>query len=445
MSSERHVRLGPVHLVPGVSLGNALTFLLAAFLSIGLLTFFKTVQPYLFNVTLNVPASAQGTITGNLEVIQELVVLAFIPLFGALADRIGRRPVFALGFVLLAVGYALFPLAASIPEFTLYRCIFAVGAAAVGGMLATVLTDYPQERSREPLVALTYILNGLGVVIFAVVLAQLPRWIQAMGADEVWAVRCTLFTIAALCIVAAVAMRGLEPGAAAMRAEHAEPLVTLMRRGVTAARNPRIALAYATAFAGRGDIAVVGTYLNLWAVQAAVLGGADQAGATASAGILLAIVQMSALLWAGLFAWMASKLHRVTSVAFAMALAVAGYLLFGLAADPTAPEAIPAAVLLGIGQMSAILASQVLIGQEAPRETSGSVLGVYGFCGAAGILFVSFVGGRLFDWWRPGAPFLLMAATNLILLIWAIGVRRVAPGPMGGRSVTTVGATAPHA
>jgi MFS family permease len=427
MSPEVSAKFGPVYLRPGVTACHVLVLLYGAFVAIGLLTFLKTMQPYLFNVTLHVPTARQGSISGLLEVISELVILASIGAFGALADRIGRRPVFTLGFLLLGVGYALLPLARSLPEFIVYRCIFALGAAATGGMLATVLVDYPQDRSREPLTAFVYIMNGLGVILFAIVLAKLPQWIQAAGADEVWAGRCTLFTIAAICVLSAVIMLGLKPGV--MTAEKSrEPLLTLLRKGFAAASNLRIALAYGTAFASRGDIAVVGTFLTLWAAQAATQAGATDAEATTKTGILIAVVQTSALIWAGVFAWIASKLQRVTALVVAMSLAVVGYFAFGLTLDPNSRTAILPGVLLGIGQMSAILSSQVLIGQEAPRETSGAVLGVYGFFGALGILFVSLLGGYLFDHWRPGAPFLVMGVANFILLVWALWVRKTAPG-----------------
>lgn len=431
MNEPRYQRLGPVHLMPGVSVSHALTYMYSAFVAIGLLTFFKTIQPFLFNVTLHVPLVDQGKVTASLEVWQELVVLATVGPFGALADRIGRRPVYAMGFVLLGVGYALFPLAQSVLEFGAYRAIFAAGAAATGGMLATVLVDYPQDRSRESMTAIAYVMNGLGVVLFAVILAKLPNWIQAMGASEVWAGRCALFTVAALCLISALAMRGLKPGVPARTAQQ-EPLLLLMRKGMAAARNPRIALAYGTAFASRGDIAVVGTYLALWSSQAAVAAGGGNAASASTAGMLTAVVQGTALLWAGIFGAIASKLNRVTALAIAMALAAAGYTLFGLVPDPNAKASIGAAMLLGIGQMSAILSSQVLIGQEAPAENAGSVLGMYGFFGAAGILFVSALGGWLFDAWRPGAPFLVMAVANVLLWLWALWVRRMAPGPVRG-------------
>lgn len=431
------VKFGPVFLQPGVRKSNVLTLLYGAFVAIGLLTFLKTMQPYLFNVTLNVPTDEQGTVSGWLEVLAELVIIASIGAFGALADRIGRRPVFALGFALLAVSYALLPLAHSLTEFAIYRVIFALGASATGAMLATVLVDYPKDRSRESLTAFVYVMNGLGVVLFAIVLAKLPTWIQAAGASPVWAGRCTLFTAGAICLVSALLMRGLKPGTPTEKPAR-EPLLKLMTQGFAAGRNPRIALAYGTAFASRGDIAVVGTFLTLWATVASMQSGTDEATAAARTGILMAIVQSAALVWAGVFAWISSKFDRITALIIAMVLAVIGYSAFASVDDPNSSAAILPAVLLGIGQMSAILSSQVLIGQEAPREMSGSVLGVYGFFGAIGILFVSVAGGTLFDSWWPGAPFLIMAAANLILLVWALWVRRIAPGPIRDRAAVEV-------
>jgi MFS family permease len=377
-------------------------------------------------------------VSGWLEVLAEIVIIASIGAFGALADRIGRRPVFALGFVFLAVGYALLPLARTLPEFSVYRAVFALGASAISAMLATVLVDYPKDRSRESLTAFAYVMNGLGVVFFSVLVARLPGWIQAAGATPVWAGRCTLFTVGAICLASALLMRGLKPGTPAAKPAR-EPLLKLMAQGFAAGRNPRVALAYGTAFASRGDVAVVGTFLTLWATVASMQSGTDEATAAARTGMLIGIVQSAALVWAGVFAWISSRFDRVTALILAMTLAVIGYSAFAMVNNPNSSAAILPAVLLGIGQMSAILSSQVLIGQEAPREVSGSVLGVYGFFGAIGILFVSLAGGRLFDAWWPGAPFLIMAVANFILLICALWVRRIAPGPVRDRASAASG------
>ncbi len=213
-----------------------------------------------------------------------------------------------------------------------------------------------------------------------------------------------------------------------MRQTQEHKLATLVRAGLTAARNPRIALAYGSAFASRGDMVVVGAFFSLWVTQAATALGRSDADALAKAGMLFGIVQVSALLWAPVIGLIADRVNRVSAMAFAMALGALGFLGIGLVEDPLAPAAIAACVCLGIGQMSAITASQVLIGQEADARLRGSIVGVYSFFGALGLVASTVVGGRLFDMLAPSAPFVMVGVANGILFLWALAVRLWAPG-----------------
>jgi MFS family permease len=96
----------------------------------------------------------------------------------------------------------------------------------------------------------------------------------------------------------------------------------------------------------------------------------------------------------------------------------------GFTPDPAiGGAAFGAAAMLGVGQASGILASQVLIAQEAPGAIRGAVIGMVGFFGALGILAISKIGGIAFDEWRPGSPFIIMAAANVLLLGYAAWVR----------------------
>lgn len=46
-----------------------------------------------------------------------------------------------------------------------------------------------------------------------------------------------------------------------------------MKEGFVAGKNPRLALAYASGFAARGDSEVVTTFLSLWVYQTAITAG----------------------------------------------------------------------------------------------------------------------------------------------------------------------------
>ena len=422
-------RLGPIQLRPGISTGNGATLLYAAFFSVCLLAFINFAQPYLLRVNLDVPADQEGSVSGLLAGLQEVVVLLLVAPFGALADRVGRRPVYVFGFIVIGFGYLLCSFATTVPQLAAFRMLFAVGSAAVGTMLAVVPADYPEEGSRGRLIGAVGVCNGLGMALVIPLLGQLPKLYADAGAGPAAAGRWAFGTVLVICLLTAVVLRAGLKGGRPVQQSGQEKFINLLRGGLAAARNPRVALAYGSAFASRGDMVVVGAFFSLWVTQASTAVGRSDADALAKAGMLFGIVQVSALLWAPVIGLIADRVNRVSAMAFAMALGAAGFLGIGLVDDPLAPTAIVACVCLGIGQMSAITASQVLIGQEADARLRGSIVGVYSFFGALGLLASTVVGGRLFDLLAPSAPFVMVGIANGALFVWALAVRLLAPGP----------------
>ncbi len=416
-------KFGPVRLAPGVTPGHVAAYLWAAFVSIGMFTYASALQPFILKVNIGVPADQTGSVSGNLQFWQEMVGLLVIGMIGAWSDRVGRRVVYILGFLVTALAYAAFPFANDIGQLTLYRLILAVGVAALGGMLATVLADYPVDEDRGKLTGISFFLNAVGAFLFLTVLVRLPQWFIEAGFSEVDAGRAAYLTAGAgVCLVSAAIMFGLKPGRPDQVRERL-PLMTLLTQGLAAGRSRRIALAYVCSFAARADLVIVALFLTLWVSIAAVADGYTPGEALQKQGILFAVVQASAMVWAPFLGWLADKIDRVTMVIIATVLSVAGYGWMGFTPDPTQTAAFGAGALLGIGQASGILASQVLIGQEAPGPIRGAVIGMVGFFGALGILAISSAGGYAFDQWRPGGPFIIMAAANVLLLVFAVWVR----------------------
>jgi MFS family permease len=204
----------------------------------------------------------------------------------------------------------------------------------------------------------------------------------------------------------------------------------LFRSGVREGRNPRIALAYASAFVSRGDLVILGTFTILWGKTFGISQGMEPAEALAVGTLVFVTAQASALLWVPFLGFFLDRLNRVTGLIICMGLATVGYLGTMFVDDPTALAAIPIFVVLGIGQISAFLGSATLLGQEAPALTRGSVVGAFNSCGAIGILIASVIGGRLFDSVGPSAPFVLVGVFNGLVLLAAIAVRIKSPGPL---------------
>ena len=423
--------LGFIWLAPGITRFNATIFLYSAFATIGLLTFISTGTALVLTANLGIPIGEQGTISGDLVIATEIAQFMVFGIVGILADRIGRREVFALGMFIMGIAYGLYPWAESVAELTVYRVIYAVGLGAATGMLQTIVADYPQDRSRGKIVALSGVFNGLGVIVVTVIFGRLvpPALVEA-GYDAVTASRIAHTIVFAACTFSAVLyLIGLKKGTPGKKEER-PPFRELIVAGWTEGRNPRIALSYAAAFVARGDLVILGTFLVLWGNVAGIQQGLDPALAAARGAGIFGIASAAALLWLFVLGTFMDRLNRVTTAVICMGSAAIGYAMMGFVDNPLAPEAIPYFLLLGVGQISAFFGATVLISHEAPRLKRGAVVGMFNMCGAVGIFISSGIGGRLFDSIGPHAPFVLVGGMNACVFLLAVVVRILSPGEM---------------
>ncbi len=425
-----------VWLQPGITGWNAVVFLYSAFATIGLLTFISPGTALVLNANFGLPIDQQGTISGDLVFITEIVQLIVFGAVGVISDRIGRRELFGAGIFLMGLGYLLYPFAGSVQELLIYRGIYAAGLGTSTGMLGTILADYPQDRSRGKFVALAGVFNGLGVLAVTVVFGRLvpPMLIEA-GYDAITTTKIVHFIVFAACAVSSVIfVLGLQKGTPAS-AEERLPFKELVSAGYSAAaRNPRIGLAYATAFVARSDLVILGTFTVLWGTVAGVSQGMDPAVAAARGAGVFGISQGGALLWLCVLGALLDRFNRVSGTVFCMAVAAIGYSSMLFVEDPLSRDAIPFFLLLGVGQISAFFGATTLISQEAPKLSRGAVVGAFNTFGAIGILIAGVAGGRLFDAVGPAAPFALIGFLNALVMFFAIVVRIKAPGDMPVRT-----------
>ncbi len=417
-------RLGPFHLSAGTSRGNAATLLFGTFSTIGLVTFLSFVNPYLFHV-LGIPTDKQGALSGLLVSLSEITVVLLGAGVGAWSDRVGRRPVLIAGLGIMALGFVVYPLAPSVAWLVALRLLYAVGMAAAIVMLSTSIAEYVAERSRGRWMGAVGVCNGLGVVVTATVLAKLPLVFASNGFSEVMALRLSFWVLALAVLLLAWLMRaGLRAPAQPAARARANPL-RLTLRGVAIGRaRPRVALGYLTAFAARSDLTVITTFLSLWIVQAGLAAGMSVSAATARAGMVFGISQAVGLLWSFGMGLVLDRLPRLAGVAIAFAAAAVGYLALGLVDDPLGGAMILAVIVAGLGEASAVVSAGTLIGQEAPAEDRGAVLGTFTLAGSTGQILLTVAGGQLFDVVGPHAPFVLMGAVNLLVFGAALAAWR---------------------
>ncbi len=416
------IKFGPFWLVPGVSKLNACTFFVCSFTFVTLVTFLNFVQPYILEEVLHIPVDQQGKVTGYLNFLHEGVALIIMGVVGAISDRRGRRMLIIAGFLIWAVGFVLFPTAATLTELYAYRLVFAVGVATASVMVIATMQDFPQEISRGKWGGLNSFLTSFAILLVSLGMARLPVVFSNMGYEPTLAGRYTYWVGAGIAVLAAILFR---IGFFAGRVSRTPAPVTSpwegFAAGLNAARsNPRLALSYGSAFAARGDMLVIGAFYSLWFVRAGADQGIDSGEAIAKAGISLGALLLANWIWAPIFGSIIDRINRVRALFIAMIMAAIGYYVIGRVEDPfDMPVMMTATFILGLGEISAIVAGNALLGQEAPEKIRGASVGVFGLIGTGGILFATFAGGQVFDAFGPGAPFTMMAFVNLVIVAWA--------------------------
>ena len=277
-------------------------------------------------------------------------------------------------------------------------------------------------------------------------IGTIPSSLVADGVEETTAWQYTHWIVAAICFFSAIILATGLKGGTPVRKENRGSIKELFIRGFSEAKKPRTGFAYGSAFVARSDLVIIGTFTLLWASSAGREAGLSQAESLARGGMLFGITQIAGLIWAPFWGMILDRFNRIACLTFGALISCIGSVLLILVSDPFSNAYLPLFMLMGIGQISCFFASQALIGQEAPVEARGAVIGAFGFCGALGILFFTGTGGVLFDIWTYAGPFVFVGAATGLLVPWGLIVYFRTPGesprqPIKDATIVITGST----
>ena len=413
-----------VNLEENVGKSHFLAYLIAVLISSGYAGAMAMLQPGLLQV-IDIPFADQGSLTGMLGALQEVIFILILGLYGLLSDKIGRRPVYVFGLLVTSLGFALYGQAQSITELVIYRVIVAIGSAAMLGMMVTIVADYAKNESRGKANGLQAFVATLGAFI-PPLLILLPKVFVDSGYSDLQAQQATFGVAGAMGVVGAiVAFYGLSKTVGKVVENTAVPFMKMLKEGLSAAKEPATALSYGAAFISRGDLAVTGAFMGLWLVQFGTknLGMSPSEAMSSLAASRIFIVVFGAMIGAFIMGYIADRVSRVTAVSLSAGLAAVVYTSMFFVEDPSASWVLPLLFVMGIAEISAFVSSQALVGQQAPAKTRGVVFGFFGVAGAVGILVAMVGGGALFSQISPAAPFVLFGILNAAVCIWSLLIR----------------------
>jgi MFS family permease len=159
-----------------------------------------------------------------------------------------------------------------------------------------------------------------------------------------------------------------------------------------------------------------------WVVKVARDFGKTPMQAVADGGVVVAIATGLGMLSYPLCGVLAEKWGRLPVLAAGLAFSGVGYILTVVVADPFSLELKLCVSLFAIGIPAAHVGANSLMGDLAPRDMIGSVLGGYHTCAAVGIIVFVQAGGPLFDHVGHTSPFIFTGIADLLVLLCALAL-----------------------
>jgi MFS family permease len=294
-------------------------------------------------------------------------------------------------------------------------------------MLSAVLSDYSHEKSRGRVSGIVGVFSGLGAIIGALLLSNLPTMIDRTTIKEssFKALEISFIIAAVLSVItAAIVVSFLKSAPKHFRSK--KKVLEMAYEGLTAIKKPEILLAYAGGFAARADSVLVPLFIPLWVnkyfIETGVCSQLDDAcpAGTKLAASLTGVSQVFALLGAPLYGHLTDKVHKTVPIFLAGVIGTIGFGLFtAFEHSPTSGLVYALVILAGVAQIGMIVTSLSLLAANCDESVRGSVAGYYSVFGGIGILVSTKLGGVLFDKWTETGPFLLLCIYHAAISVFS--------------------------
>ncbi|MBF0426237.1 MAG: MFS transporter [Magnetococcales bacterium] len=403
---------------PKILEGHLNTLLLLVALVMILMTLILATQPLFLRQVLALGRENAGFVNANIQVATEVIEMVLVGYLGYLSDRFGRIPIMRYGFLLAAAMALIIPFCGEVAVvfgvdalavYYLSRVLMSLGTTAVWPQLSTMTGDYSTPGNRTRILARAGFMTAFGATLVYAVLVQLT---QHVG------VRAIMLLAALVALAGAWLVRDFLVENAQLLETGRFPLdrlLTLLKR------ERALRLSFLAAFASRNDMVVIGLFLMTWFIYFSdLLPDVSSEAAAGQAGFVIGFIGVVVLISIPVWGAITERQGPIRALIIGLMLSGVGFLGFGFIVNPLSWWSLLPALLVGLGQAGCILAPQILVMDHAEAEISGSVMGAFNTAGCIGIVFFLQVGGILFDWIGPTAPFLFTGLANLAIMVYGL-------------------------
>ncbi|HUT83483.1 MAG TPA: MFS transporter [Thermodesulfobacteriota bacterium] len=402
-----------------------LSLYLATWLISCLMAVPAVLQPAFLKEVINIPKEQAGSINSGLQNMSQIATLLFIGLIGVLSDKVGRKILTVLGFLVCGIFFILFGYAKDIS--------LALGITSIGGQIVvtyiirfiigigiilsfpqtiTMVADYVSPRDRGKGMALHGLMMSVGSIMVFGVMVQVARKTGLMS---------LFYMSGAVGFLGVISSRwGLVDR---MPKEKAKRLgIKEIYRVVS--KSVALRVSYVATLIARADIVVLSVFLIVWMVYVAEKFGMDPVKATARGGITLLVMSLACLISYPIIGILLDRWGRIQIVLLGLLMSGVGLCIMAATQNPFTPGMFLYVSLVGIGFSAANVGANTLAADSSPMPLLGSILGGLNTMQPIGILFFLQLGGLLLDQVGYWTPFALKGLASLICCLYILSVRK---------------------
>ncbi|MBF0196042.1 MAG: MFS transporter [Magnetococcales bacterium] len=397
------------------------TFYLVSAISTLVISLTVALQPLFLDEVIIIPFEEEGTINAHLQVVTQIISLALIFFLGPFLGRSKRLQSVFFGFVIAALGALLIPLSknievvigfSSLTFYYMMRILVSLGTDSVQMQLSTLGGDATLFQKQPVLLPNMITMMALGSTVICAILMQIPQ-----TSTSIPAIMLLPFLVA---VAGAYTVNKHLPIQQDVN-DSVTPL-PFAQAWELISSDPRMQLCFAAAFYVRADMLVISLFLSLWFISFADVVNVTRAYAAGQAGLMLGYIGLVILISMPLWRQYMERNSRISAIGASLSLTGLGFILLGwIVVNPFDWLTMLFPLLLvGIGQAGCLIAPKILAAELAPKHVLGSVQGVLFLVSGIGVVMLVQSGGYYFDAVGPQAPFILIGASNLLVMLYAL-------------------------